>query len=56
MNSEQIWAALLERWPALKEVRGASILAVNQEYVDSSVPLSVKEGDEVAIIPPISGG
>eukprot|EP00588_Corethron_pennatum_P015484 CAMPEP_0194266700 /NCGR_PEP_ID=MMETSP0169-20130528/1523_1 /TAXON_ID=218684 /ORGANISM="Corethron pennatum, Strain L29A3" /LENGTH=93 /DNA_ID=CAMNT_0039007445 /DNA_START=151 /DNA_END=432 /DNA_ORIENTATION=+ len=31
-------------------------LAVNQEYVPSDEVLVLKPGDEVALIPPISGG
>ena len=47
------------QFPGLKEIRGGYMLAVNQEYVDQhttmgQTPLSA--GDEVALIPPISGG
>jgi molybdopterin synthase catalytic subunit len=43
-------------WPALAlgdEPRGL-VYAVNRAYVDRSAPLA--EGDEVAVIPPVSGG
>ena len=43
-------------WPALglgEEPRGL-VYAVNRAYVDRDAPLS--EGDEVALIPPVSGG
>jgi molybdopterin converting factor subunit 1 len=40
--------------PRLAEWRKAFRLAVNQEYVTDNHPL--KEGDEVAVIPPVSGG
>jgi len=43
---------LAERIPALKTARG--MIAVNQTYVGSDVELH--EGDEVAFIPPVSGG
>ena len=33
---------------------GSLVVALNDEYVPSSHPLS--EGDEVALIPPVSGG
>lgn len=48
---------IVERLPGLKPVAATVTLAVNQEYIDpehQETPL--KEGDEVAFIPPISGG
>ena len=45
----------LEGTHALSDLRsGALRVAVNREYVDSSKVLS--DNDEVAIIPPVSGG
>jgi molybdopterin synthase catalytic subunit len=38
--------------PALTRAKG--MIAVNQEYVTPSAPLH--DGDEVALIPPVSGG
>lgn len=40
--------------PRLADWRKVFRLAVNQEYVPGDHPL--KNGDEVAIIPPVSGG
>ena len=40
--------------PRLDEWRKVFRLAVNEEYVTPGHPL--KEGDEVAVIPPVSGG
>jgi molybdopterin converting factor subunit 1 len=45
-------AALAIRHPALS--RGAPLVAVNREYAAKSRPLL--DGDEVALIPPVSGG
>jgi len=45
-------AALSERVPAVTSARG--LVAVNQEYVDSEHEL--RDGDEAALIPPVSGG
>ena len=40
--------------PKFADWRGSLRLAVNQEYVSGDSPLH--EGDEVAVIPPVSGG
>jgi len=45
-------AQLAERIPALGATRG--LVAVNQTYVDPDTVLH--NGDEVALIPPVSGG
>jgi MoaE-MoaD fusion protein len=44
-----VWAAL-----ALGERPGGLAVAVNRRYVDEGEPLA--DGDEVALIPPVSGG
>lgn len=42
------------RYPKLAERAGAVRFAVNAEYAEPSQPL--RAGDEVAVIPPVSGG
>jgi len=42
------------RFPRLIALRGALVLALNQELAPASAP--VHEGDEVAFMPPVSGG
>lgn len=39
----------------LKEIQKNIILAVNEEFVTDKV-LNLKAGDEIAVIPPLSGG
>jgi molybdopterin synthase sulfur carrier subunit len=45
--------ALMAQYPALQELRSLFI-AVNQSYADDSQPL--RPEDEIALIPPVSGG
>ena len=54
INSEQLWAKLLEKFPALATHRRTVRLAKNSEYTKPDA-LFV-DGDEVALIPPVSGG
>jgi molybdopterin synthase sulfur carrier subunit len=48
------FAELAERVPALAPLRPSLLVAVNECYADWSD--DVKDGDEVAFIPPVSGG
>lgn len=49
-----LFDALQERIPQLAEYRASIALAVNYEYSGRDAVL--KDGDEVALIPPVSGG
>jgi molybdopterin converting factor subunit 1 len=49
-----LFASLQQRIPQLQQLRHAIALAVNYEYAGSETQLH--EGDEVALIPPVSGG
>ena len=51
--------AITERYPKLSAILPAGVaFAHNQEFVDptSSVIRNVRSGDEIAVLPPISGG
>ena len=50
----EVGQALFARFPALAPMRESVIYAVNAEYVQADYP--VRPGDEVALIPPVSGG
>ena len=47
------WGEFAERWPKLGQALGVR-LAVNRKYV--AMDYVLLEGDEVAVIPPVSGG
>lgn len=42
------------QYPNLKGIAGSLLLAVNREFAEQNVRLH--EGDEVGVIPPVSGG
>lgn len=54
ISGEQLWFALLEKFPALEAHRRSVRLARNSEYVGADAVFA--DGDEVALIPPVSGG
>ena len=41
-------------YPGLKDYRSLLLMAVNEEYAERSH--SLRDGDEIAIFPPVSGG
>jgi len=49
-----LWAALKKNYPKLAPVETRLLYAVNRDYVRADHAL--KENDEVALIPPVSGG
>lgn len=51
---EQVWGSYASRYPALEPVRGSILMARNQEFAGAASPVS--EGDEIAFLPPVSGG
>ena len=51
---DDLWRAVEAGCPALLRLRGASRIAVNREFADAAT--RIREGDEVALIPPVSGG
>lgn len=45
---------LAKQYPAMKDLLEKSMIAINQEYATAAD--SVQESDEIAFIPPVSGG
>lgn len=53
-TAEQLAAELRRAWPALEAAMGRARIAVNRRYAAPETRLA--DGDEVAFIPPVSGG
>ncbi len=51
---QDAWRALVERFPGLNSFRHRLVGSVNAQYVSLDTPL--RDGDEVAFIPPVAGG
>ena len=51
---QTVWRALVAEMPALGEYERTMSVAVNADY--SRMTAAVSDGDEVAFLPPVSGG
>jgi molybdopterin converting factor subunit 1 len=54
LSAAEVYQSLCAQYPALGGLNGSLRYAVNGEYAEPSHP--VGDGDEVALIPPVSGG
>ncbi len=52
-NAASLLQLMKEKYPALANLRSLAV-AVNGQYADAAT--SIQPGDEVALIPPVSGG
>lgn len=48
------WATVIDRYPGMDAYSSSISCAVNEDYARMSAPL--RDGDEVAFLPPVSGG
>lgn len=51
---ETVFEHYAARFPKLRDMAASTVLALNQQFSAPSAPLA--EGDEVAFLPPVSGG
>lgn len=51
---QTVWTLLTREMPSLSQYEGSMSVAVNAEYARMAAALH--EGDEVAFLPPVSGG
>ncbi len=49
-----LWTDVVGTYPGLAPYRASISCAVNEEYAKFTTPL--KDGDDVAFLPPVSGG
>ena len=49
-----LWEMLVGRYPRLAGYSGRVLYAVNQEF--GTLATELRDGDEVAFVPPVSGG
>ena len=53
-TARAVWNDLVLEWPALRAYEKAMSVAVNAEYARMTAELH--DGDEIAFMPPVSGG
>ena len=51
---QTVWTSLVSEVPGLADYEGSMSVAVNADYSRMTAP--VQDGDEVAFLPPVSGG
>jgi len=56
LSGEELLNFIIKSFPALYPVRDNLLLSVNQEYLEREQTIELSGEEEVAIIPPISGG
>lgn len=54
VNVRQLMQLIFERYPNLARMKDTIRIAVNCELVDGET--DIKEGDEIALLPPVTGG
>lgn len=56
LTGQEIVDAIVSAYPELAGLKGRFVVSLNQEFVDRDQSVTVRSGDEIAVIPPISGG
>ncbi len=53
-RAADVASAIVERFPLVAPLMPSARIAINRAFADADTPIRV--GDEVAVIPPVSGG
>lgn len=57
VSLKQLLSWIVDRYPTMKACLQTAVIAINMEYADSNDnSIVISTGDEIAIIPPVSGG
>jgi len=57
VSGAQLMQAIIAAEPTLAPFQTQSMLALNEEYIEKDgTPVTIKDGDAIAFIPPLSGG
>ncbi len=51
---DDLMSHLYDRYPDLEEMKEQLLISVNKDRTDKDEPL--KDGDEIAVMPPVTGG
>jgi molybdopterin synthase catalytic subunit len=54
VSADELWVRLERQFPGIGAMQSATRLALNHEYAAADATFS--DADEVALIPPVSGG
>lgn len=57
LNGSEVLQLICDKFPDLLAIRDNVIIAHNEQYCeDLSAQITLQDGDEIAVIPPIAGG
>jgi len=56
LSYQDLLNTLSDNFPSLVKLGGAFVLSLNEEFIPEEELVSLKQGDELAVIPPLSGG
>lgn len=56
VTGKDLVSSIVKKFPSLSVIQDSLVIAVNQNYVERDLLIDFKGGEEVAVIPPISGG
>jgi len=56
LSYQDLLTALNDTFPPLVKLGGAFVLSLNEEFLPEEELVCLKQGDELAVIPPLSGG